>query len=97
MSVPLAHGLGGVTDLPVPLWLFYYGAALVLIVSFVALYALWKRPLLARASRGRPLPGGLVRVLRSTALRVVAGALSFALFVLVLAVSLLQRRLTQEK
>ena len=25
VSLPLAHGLGGVRDLPVPLWLFYYG------------------------------------------------------------------------
>ena len=83
MSLPLAHGLGGVADLPVPLWLFYYGAALVLIVSFVALYALWKRPLLARASRGRPLWPGLVAFVRSSALRIVAGALSFALFALV--------------
>ncbi len=83
MSVPLAHGLGGIKDLPVPLWLFYYGAALVLVLSFVALWALWKRPLLARASRGRPLPEGLERVLRSPALRVGAGAVSFALFALV--------------
>jgi hypothetical protein len=83
VSLPLAHGLGGVTDLPVPLWLFYYGAALVLIVSFVALYALWKRPLLARASRGRPLPAGLESFVRSRGLRIVAGALAFALFALV--------------
>jgi hypothetical protein len=80
-----AHGLGGVSDLPVPIWLFYYGAALVLILSFVALWALWKRPLLARASLGRPFPHWLESVLRSTSLRVVAGALSFALFVLVTA------------
>src|SRR5918998_1696476 len=33
----LAHGIGVVDDLPVPAWLFYYGAALVLIFSFVAL------------------------------------------------------------
>ncbi|MGH3038857.1 MAG: fenitrothion hydrolase, partial [Gaiellaceae bacterium] len=83
MDLPLAHGLGGVSDLPVPLWLFYYGAALVLVLSFVALWALWKRPLLARASLGRPLPAGLERVLRSSWLRIVAGAISFALFVLV--------------
>ena len=53
---PLAHGLGGVRDLPVPGWLFYWGASIVLVVSFVALWALWQRPLLAEASRGRPLP-----------------------------------------
>ena len=83
MSHPLAHGLGGVSDLPVPLWLFYYGAALVLILSFVALWALWKRPLLARASAGRPLPEGLGRFLRGRGLRIAAGSVSFALLVLV--------------
>jgi hypothetical protein len=83
VALPLAHGLGGVKDLPVPLWLFYYGAALVLILSFVALWALWKRPVLAEKSRGRPLPDGLERVLRSRVLRLLAGAVSLALFVLV--------------
>jgi len=76
-------GRAELPSLSVPWWLFLWGAALVLILSFVALWALWKRPLLARASRGRPLPEGLERVLRSTALRVVAGAVSFALFALV--------------
>ena len=84
MSFQLAHGLGGVKDLPVPGWLFYYGAALVLILSFVALWALWKRPLLERASHGRALPQGLEAVLRSRPLRILAGAVSFALFLLVL-------------
>jgi hypothetical protein len=83
VSYPLAHGIGGIKDLPVPPWLFYYGAALVLILSFVALWALWKRPILAEKSRGRPLPEGLERVVRSGALRVLAGGLSLALFVLV--------------
>jgi hypothetical protein len=41
----LAHGpIGGRTDLPVPLWLFVFGAATALIVSFVALSALWMEP-----------------------------------------------------
>jgi hypothetical protein len=83
LRVPLAHGLGGVSDLPVPLWLFYYGAALVLILSFVALWALWKQPLLARASAGRRLPARLETFLRSRGLRIVAGSVSFALLVLV--------------
>jgi hypothetical protein len=85
VSLPLAHGLGGVTDLPVPLWLFYYGAALVLILSFVALWVLWRRPVLARVSRGRAFPESLEAAFRSGALRIVAGAVSFALFVLVTA------------
>ena len=40
----LAHGLIGKTDLPIPRWLFAWAAAIVLIISFVALAALWPRP-----------------------------------------------------
>jgi hypothetical protein len=83
LALPLAHGLGGVRDLPVPGWLFYWGASIVLVVSFVALWALWRRPLLAEASRGRPVPR-LEAVVWSRWLRVLAGALSFALFAFVL-------------
>lgn len=39
--IPFAHGLGGRTDLPLPGWLFSWGAAIVLAVSFFALAALW--------------------------------------------------------
>jgi hypothetical protein len=45
----LAHGIGGKTDLPVPRWLFAWAAAVVLIVSFVALATLWPKPRLERA------------------------------------------------
>ena len=85
----LAHGLGGVRDLPVPTWLFLWGGAVVLVVSFLALGILWRRPQLDSAARGRPLPEGLERVLRSTALRVVLGAISAALLVLVFVTALI--------
>ena len=49
----VAHGIGGVRDLPVPEWLFMWGAAVVLVVSFLALGSLWKQPLLARHRDGR--------------------------------------------
>ena len=52
----LAHGIGGVKDLPVPDWLFFWGGAVVLVLSFLALGALWKRPQLERRAPGRPLP-----------------------------------------
>jgi hypothetical protein len=39
-----AHGLVGRTDLPVPSWLFGWAAAIVLVVSFVALATLWPQP-----------------------------------------------------
>ncbi|MEX2048774.1 MAG: fenitrothion hydrolase, partial [Gemmatimonadota bacterium] len=48
-----AHGaISGRTDLPVPLWLFVFGAATALIVSFVALSTLWTEP----RFEGRPPP-----------------------------------------
>lgn len=40
----LAHGIGGRVDLPVPRWLFVFGAGTALIVSFVALSTLWTTP-----------------------------------------------------
>jgi hypothetical protein len=43
----LAHGLVGKTDLPIPRWLFAWAAAVVLVVSFVALATLWPKPRLA--------------------------------------------------
>jgi hypothetical protein len=49
-----AHGLVGRADLPIPSWLFGWGASIVLVASFVALAALWPEPKLARA-RVRPL------------------------------------------
>jgi hypothetical protein len=39
-----AHGLVGREDLPIPRWLFAWAAAVVLIVSFVGLAALWPKP-----------------------------------------------------
>jgi hypothetical protein len=40
----LAHGIVGKADLPIPVWLFSWTAAIVLVVSFVALSTLWMRP-----------------------------------------------------
>lgn len=78
----LAHGIGSVRDLPVPLWLFFYGGATVLVISFVALGVLWTKPRLDPAN-ARPLPAPLQRILLSPALRVALGALSFALLAVV--------------
>ena len=88
MSVLFAHGIGGIRDLPVPLWLFYYGAALVLLVSFIALWALWTKPRLEKLAQGRPLPAALERLLLSRGMRIVLGAIGFGLFLLVAAAAL---------
>jgi hypothetical protein len=52
-SVAGAHGIVGRADLPIPVWLFSWAAAIVLVVSFVALSALWTRPQLQRERRRR--------------------------------------------
>lgn len=78
----VAHGIGGVRDLPVPTWLFYWSAAVVLVASFVLLGALWKRPLLQSRVGGRPLSGTLSRALLGP-VRVVVQAVSVALFAVV--------------
>jgi hypothetical protein len=39
-----AHGIVGKADLPIPVWLFSWAAAIVLVVSFVALSTLWLTP-----------------------------------------------------
>jgi hypothetical protein len=57
----LAHGLVGRTDLPIPQWLFAWVAAVVLVVSFTALAALWSQPELQqpRERRLATVPGCL--------------------------------------
>jgi hypothetical protein len=85
---PLAHGIGGVRDLPVPETFFFTTAAVVLVVSFLLLGLLWKRPVLERAAEGRVLPDAFARVVLSTALRVVLGAISVGLLALTIATGL---------
>lgn len=55
------HGVGSRGDLPLPLWMFTWAAAIALIVSFVALGVLWTKPRLAAAAVGRTIdvPGPL--------------------------------------
>jgi hypothetical protein len=85
---PLAHGIGGVRDLPVPESFFFTTAAVVLVLSFVALGALWRRPLLERHARGRALPPRLQSVLLSRSLRIAIQAASAGLFLVVLGAAL---------
>ena len=84
----LAHGIGGVRDLPVPPWLFYWGAAVVLVLSFLALGVLWQRPLLARHETGQPLGATLSRVVLGP-LRVGLQVVSVVCFALVWAAALI--------
>lgn len=70
-----AHGVGSREDLPLPFSLLLVGAGAALVVSFVALGALWRTPRLG-ADDGVPLPSALTQALDSRALRVVAVVLT---------------------
>ena len=83
----VAHGIGNVQDLPIPAWMFYWGSAVVLVVSFVLLGALWRRQLLATHESGRAIGDRLSRLV-SGPLRIVVQALSVVLFGLVWASAL---------
>lgn len=50
-----AHALVGKQDLPLPQWLFIYGALLILVVSFAGLLLGWRETLL-EGQGSRPLP-----------------------------------------
>jgi hypothetical protein len=72
-----AHGIVGKADLPIPVWLFSWTAAIVLVVSFVALSTMWTRPQLQHQRLRRLL--ALPRPVEW-----LAGLVGVALFALVL-------------
>jgi hypothetical protein len=80
----LAHGIGGVRDLPVPESFFFTAATVVLVISFILLGALWRRPQLERRAGGTPVPTRVSRVVLSRPLRVLLQAASVGLLVLTL-------------
>jgi hypothetical protein len=75
-SSAAAHGVQLVTDLPIPEWLFAWAAAIVLVVSFVALATLWPAPRLDP-------PQERVWLRYPRLLDPLCGAIGVALFVLV--------------
>jgi hypothetical protein len=84
---PLAHGIGGRSDLPVPLWLAAYGGAIAVLITFFALVAFWPEPKLRGVQAGRALPAGLERVLDSAGLRLALRLLGLVLTVVVVVVA----------
>jgi hypothetical protein len=82
--VAQAHGLVQRTNLPIPEWLFAWGATIVLVVSFAALAVLWPAPRL-QDPPWRALPGGLGRALGAPAARVVCGLVGLGLLGVVVA------------
>lgn len=81
--LPLAHALVARQDLPVPAWLFAWGAAIVLIVSFFALSVGWRTPRF-EGERWRPLPTGFSRALLGLPAQIACG--SIGIFLLGLAI-----------
>lgn len=66
----LAHGVSSREDLPIPFAYALTGAAVALLVSFLALGLLWREPRLDPDRAGWPLPRGLERVLDGRPVRV---------------------------
>lgn len=71
--LPYAHALLARQDLPIPAWLFAWGASIVLIVSFFALSIAWREPRFEER-RWRPLGAGLSRALLGLPAQVLCGA-----------------------
>jgi len=80
--LPIGHGIVARSDLPIPAWLFGWAAALVLLVSFAGLAALWPDPKLQREA-WKPLPQGLSRVFVNRAVDLLCGAVGVALLAVV--------------
>jgi hypothetical protein len=83
-SAAQAHGIVQRSNLPIPEWLFGWAAALVLVVSFAALAALWPEPRLEGDTRWRPLPWDLGPLLGSRPVEIVCGAIGVALLVVLI-------------
>ncbi len=77
-----AHGLVQRSNLPIPEWLFGWAAAIVLVISFVALAALWPKPRMEAGHSFKPLPGGAL--IGSRGVEVLCGAIGVALLVVVM-------------
>ncbi|HET7668335.1 MAG TPA: hypothetical protein VFK56_20165 [Mycobacterium sp.] len=79
----LAHGLGGSTDLPIPLSYALIGAAWALTFTFAVVALAWRRPRFDPDKPGRPLPGWVTALVDAPLTRwvVAIAALLFAVWV----------------
>ncbi len=78
-----AHALVGRKDLPVPAWLFAWGASVVLVISFALLTVAWTKARL-QDEDWRPLPRGLSIAVLNPVTQTLCGLIGVGLFVLVL-------------
>jgi hypothetical protein len=90
LATLVAHGIGGRTDLPLSVWMFGYGAAAALVVSFAALAIFWPEarlePAADAATAGRladapvaerRIPGLVLRAVGLVLFLIVLGAAAF--------------------
>ena len=70
--LPFAHALIARQDLPIPAWLFAWGASIVLIVSFFALSVAWRQPRFEK-EHWRSLGGGVSRLLLGAPAQILFG------------------------
>jgi hypothetical protein len=75
VQLPEAHALVAKQDLPIPAWLFAWAASIVLVVSFFALSAAWRKPQFEE-ERWRPSAAWLTTVLRSWPIQILCGGLA---------------------
>jgi hypothetical protein len=83
----LAHGLGGSTDLPIPLSYALIGAAWALTFTFAVVALAWRRPRFDPDKPGRPLPRWVTTLIDAPATRwaVAIAGLLFAVWVAIAA------------
>jgi len=84
----LAHGIGGRSDLPIPLEFAVIGAGVAVAVSFVAMAALWRSSRLRGGDGGRPIPRRLQAVADSSATRDILRAAGLIVTVFVIAAAI---------
>ncbi len=77
-ALPFGHALVARQDLPIPAWLFAWGASIVLIVSFFALSAAWRKPRFEEL-HWRALSERLSRGLLGLPVQILCGAIGIVL------------------
>ena len=87
MISPLAHGVGTRADLPIPVSFAIIGGGLAVLISFVALGALWPDARLRGDAAGRPLPRALQAVVDSRWTTLLLRLVALALWCVVVAVA----------
>lgn len=78
MTEVLAHGLGGSTDLPIPVTYALIGASWALAFTFAVVALAWRTPRFDPDKPGRPLPAWMTAAADAPATRWALGALGLA-------------------